>query len=117
MNFYAGKRVITNINLFVAGNPYEVRRTWKERLFSKPWKPLRKTRTVVPMVPSREIYCTNDCIIMHPAIIDKEYGIPCKLSESDIKFFQGVAASGYEDAQEIVDAIIEYGEIEIFTRS
>jgi len=50
------------------------------------------------------------------SIIDREFGIPCKLSESSVPFFRGVVACGNSDAQEIVDAIIEHGEIELFTR-
>ena len=28
-----------------------VRRPWKERLFTKPWKPLQKTKIIIKVVP------------------------------------------------------------------
>lgn len=60
--------------LTVEGEPYEVRRPWKERLFSWPWSPLQATRTVVPQVPDPRFYVSNDpllpipgkCIFAHP---------------------------------------------------
>lgn len=68
MNFYAGRKVILNQALTVPGEPYQVARTWKERLFTRPWRPLKTTRTVVPQVPSREVIMTADVIVMHPAV-------------------------------------------------
>lgn len=49
-----------------AGPPQQIRRTWRERLFSRPWRPLQATYTVVPQVPSDQILQTPDGLVMHP---------------------------------------------------
>jgi hypothetical protein len=65
-----GYQVITSPLLTVDGKPYQEKRTWKERLFSSPWRPFRKTNTIVPQIPSRTTYVCkeNNTIIMHPII-------------------------------------------------
>ena len=69
-NFFNGLRVIESVYLTEAGEPYQVRRSWKERLFSRPWKPLQRTRMVVPQVPMKGGYrLGNDTIVMHPDMI------------------------------------------------
>lgn len=47
----------------------EVERTWKERLFSWPWRPLRKTRFVE--VASDEVFQYENKVVMHPATFAK----------------------------------------------
>ncbi len=67
---FNGMRVIANAALTEAGEPYEVRRSWKERLFSRPWTPLLSTRTVVPQVPLKGGYqIARDTLMMHPETI------------------------------------------------
>jgi sporulation protein YlmC with PRC-barrel domain len=44
----------------------EVKRTWKERLFTVPWRPLKKTKTVV--VPSDKVYMMGDIVVCHPVM-------------------------------------------------
>lgn len=62
-----GTRVIMNVNLTEAGEPYTVRRSWLERLFSCPWQPFTATRTITPQVPMRGGYeLTNGTLMMHP---------------------------------------------------
>jgi hypothetical protein len=65
-----GYQVITIPFLTVDGEPYEVIRTWKERLFTFQWRPFHKTNTITPQVPSRTTYVCkeNNTIIMHPII-------------------------------------------------
>jgi hypothetical protein len=65
---FGGLQVIEDIRMTVAGEPYEVVRTWKERLFTKPWRPLKKTRTVVPQVPSREVIRFQNKMVCHPEV-------------------------------------------------
>ncbi len=68
MNLH-GLRIVENANLTVPGTPYQVRRTWCERLFSRPWTPLTAERTVVLRIPSRQIYALpGGLIVMHPAM-------------------------------------------------
>jgi hypothetical protein len=70
LSTFAGLRVIESVWLTEAGEPYQIRRSWKERWFSRPWRPLQRTRTVVPQVPMKGGYrLNNDTIVMHPEII------------------------------------------------
>lgn len=65
-------RIIESELMVEDGEPYEVRRTWKERLFTRPWRPWKATRTVVPKVPMKGGYRLADgTIIVHPAIARK----------------------------------------------
>lgn len=67
---FNGMRVIESPYLEQDGEPYTVRRTWRERLFSRPWRPLKATRVVVPRVPYRGAYSLNaTTIVMHPAVL------------------------------------------------
>lgn len=58
--------IIKDINMTEAGEPYQVDRAWKERLFTRPWKPLQKTKSITPQVPSRECRMMGNIIYMHP---------------------------------------------------
>ena len=65
-----GLRVIESVYLTEPGEPYEVRRSWTERLFSRPWEPLRRTRTIIPQVPMKGGYrIGRDAIAMHPETV------------------------------------------------
>lgn len=56
-------------SMVVPGEPYETRRTWRERLFSLPWRPLQRTLWVTPMVPSTELIQYGNRIVGHPATL------------------------------------------------
>lgn len=44
-----------------------VDRTWTERLFSWPWRPLQKTKTIQHATPKKEAYqLPNGIMVMHP---------------------------------------------------
>lgn len=62
-----GLRIIENPLLVVPGEPRTVRRSWRERLFSRPWHPWTPTKTIVPMVPDPSAYALGGCYVMHPA--------------------------------------------------
>ena len=70
--FIKGHRIIEDPNLT---EPKEIPRTTKERLFSLPWKPWRKTKTI--QIPKQEAYIIDNemigggCIIMHPSLADR----------------------------------------------
>jgi len=53
-------------DLVVAGATDHVKRSLKERLFSRPWQPFKKNKTVTNMVPSHKIYWEGESLIMHP---------------------------------------------------
>lgn len=62
-----GMRVIQSSHLEQDGEPFTVRRTWRERLFGRPWRPLVSTRVVVPKVPYRGALRLNSTtLVMHP---------------------------------------------------
>ena len=44
----------------------EVVRTWRERLLTRPWQPLKKTKTVSQHIPSEDVYEVGGKLIMHP---------------------------------------------------
>lgn len=63
-----GFDIIENPLLTVPGEPCEVKRTLKERLFTKPWQPFKATKTITPQVPSKQIFRIENKLICHPAI-------------------------------------------------
>ncbi len=65
---FFGMRIIWSEHLTQDGEPVEVRRSWRERLFSRPWQPFRATRTFIPKIPYRGALKLNEStLIMHPA--------------------------------------------------
>ena len=61
-------RIIEDPGLIIDGPAYEAPRTWVERFFTLPWSPWKSTKTVIPKIPSPDIYKINtDCLVMHPA--------------------------------------------------
>lgn len=54
-----------------------VRRTWRERLFSRPWRPRQKTKSITIYVPSMKCLVSESgilgrkCFIMHPVMLQK----------------------------------------------
>jgi hypothetical protein len=69
---FSGVIIRTDPNLVENGEPYEVRRTWYERLFTRPWRPLTTTRWVVPKVPMKSIIHLSDgTMIMHPTTLEE----------------------------------------------
>ncbi len=66
-----GVKIIEDRNMVVDGEPYEVERTWRERLFTRPWKPLKTVNIVIPKIPSTKVIQYDGAWIMHPAMITK----------------------------------------------
>lgn len=59
-------------NLTKKGDPIQVSRTWKERLFSLPWKPWQNQKTVIPILPIEDIlYWAQGIYLAHPDTIQK----------------------------------------------
>lgn len=68
----SGFRIITSLAMCEDGEPYEVKRTWKERLFSSPWQPFRKTRWITPQIPRKDVLrLANGDLVMHPSVADE----------------------------------------------
>jgi len=86
----AGMKVITSEWLTEPGEPVQVPRTWRERLFTRPWQPWRATRTHIPQVPSTQGYIINgDTVVLHPVRFEQlkrqEFLMPCLRCGSDIR--------------------------------
>jgi hypothetical protein len=73
--YFNGMRVILSPLLEQFGAPYEERRSWWNRLFSRPWRPFQKTRTIIPRVPYEGAYQINkNTLVMHPVTFNKLKG-------------------------------------------
>ena len=67
LNPFAGMRIIESPFLEQDGEPIEVRRTWRERLFTWPWTPFIATKTIIPKVPYEGALKINEhTLLMHP---------------------------------------------------
>ena len=68
--FGLGVRIMEDALMVEDGEPYEVCRTWRERLFSTPWRPLRTTRTAIPKVPKMDaVRLPDGTLVMHPEMM------------------------------------------------
>lgn len=68
--FLFGQRFVGS-PLMTVPKTEEVQLTLKQRLFSWPWRPLRKIKYVTTQIPSREVMCLNGVYYAHPALIDE----------------------------------------------
>jgi hypothetical protein len=59
-----GLRVFESLYAVRSGEPVEVPRSWGERLFTRPWRPFRRTRIVVPQIPMA--YKIGETLVAHP---------------------------------------------------
>lgn len=67
-----GLTVIESVYLTQPGTPYVQRRSWRERLCSRPWRPWHATRLITPMVPyPGAIQINTTTVVMHPATVQQ----------------------------------------------
>lgn len=66
-----GIRIVTDSNMVEPGAAVEIKRTWKERLFTRPWKPFKTVKTIIPLVPITKVFMHDDGWIMHPDILEE----------------------------------------------
>lgn len=60
-------RIVESIFLTELGEPIELARTWRERLWSWPWQPWRRTVMYIPLVPYKgAVRISRNTILMHP---------------------------------------------------
>lgn len=71
LNMLDGVKIIEDRNMVVDGEPYEVQRTWRERLFTRPWRPLKTVNIVIPKIPSKQVIQYDGSWIMHPTMATK----------------------------------------------
>lgn len=67
---FNGVEFRANRNL-VDSKTEEVPRTWKEKLFSLPCRPWKKTKYVTTYVASRSVVFANGAYYAHPDLIDE----------------------------------------------
>jgi len=68
LNTMNGIPVILSESLTQAGEPQQVRYSWRQRLLSWPWRPWVATYTVIPQVPYRgAMQMASGRLLMHPA--------------------------------------------------
>lgn len=65
-----GMRIIESVFAVTKGKPREVPRTWRQRLWSWPWRPWVRTRTETPMVPA-SYQLSSGTIVAHPAVVEE----------------------------------------------
>lgn len=70
-NTYNGYQIIQDETMTMKGEPYEEPIPLMRRLFSRPWRPFKKTKTIYPTVPSDKIIMMNGKIVMHPVMADR----------------------------------------------
>lgn len=70
MNSFHGVTVLENVFL-TEPKQIEIRRTWAERLFSLPWRPLQQMKMVTIQVPYTGAMRIGNNLIMHPETIRK----------------------------------------------
>jgi len=68
---YAGKQVITSPYLTKMSEPFSAKRSWKERLFTRPWQPFKSTKMITEQIPSDEVLLFDGKIVIHPITLEK----------------------------------------------
>lgn len=58
--------IIEDSNLLVLCEPVRVERSWKERLFSRPWRPHIDHKYEIQQTPDPDIYVHDGVMIAHP---------------------------------------------------
>lgn len=63
-----GLRIIEDVHMTEPGDPCQIRRSWRDRLFTRPWRPLAATKTFIPQVPAKHAVINNrdGTVMMHP---------------------------------------------------
>ena len=61
---------VTSAYLTISVNR-RVKRTWKERLFEKPWHPMIKTKLVYSEIPDPKVYMIGNILYCHPATLKR----------------------------------------------
>lgn len=79
---FRGYRVVAD-PILTTTETREVKRTWKERLFSLPWRPFKTTHTHSYQVPDSYVVVDklNRVIYAHPVVV-KEIGAAVSMGDS-----------------------------------
>ena len=68
---YTGLAIRESEYLVVADGTRTVRRTWGERLFSRPWRPFKATKEETVYRPDDSIYRVGQMLVCHPVTARK----------------------------------------------
>ena len=62
------RQIIENKNMTIADGTIIIKRSWRERIFSRPWRPLQRTREIIRFIPDPHIYLIRgkNMIVAHP---------------------------------------------------
>lgn len=68
----AGFKIITDINM-VDYHIRIIKRSWTERLFTIPWKPLNNTKEEIYTTPKESVFILSDnnTVVMHPDMVEE----------------------------------------------
>lgn len=65
-------KFVENTNLTIPGPVDVIRRTWKQRLFTLPWRPLKTHLRLQTYIPDPNYYVIhNQTVVAHPVTISK----------------------------------------------
>ena len=68
---WGGVRIVKS-PMLIEYKTREVERTWKDRLFSKPWRPFQKIKTEIYTVPGKAQFDKENMILfVHPEHYEK----------------------------------------------
>lgn len=79
-SMYMGLRLVSNASMVIPRTTI-TRRTWRERLFSRPWTPLKAITVTVTHEPYPEVFRIKDYLVGHPDTL--------------AKLIEGLEATGY----------------------
>jgi len=73
-SIYSGYKIIEDDSMVITYDHYMALRTWKERLFERPWEPWRVFKVVANTKPDPTVLIHGDKLICHPqtAIVLRE---------------------------------------------
>lgn len=70
-----GLKIITDLNLTIQDGTIIVNRSWKERLFTRPWKPWVATKEIFNIIPDPNMYFIEKegIVFAHPVTARRLY--------------------------------------------
>ena len=71
---HLGYKFFENPHMTIPGPDVEVKRTWKERLLSTPWRPWVPTKMMPTQIPDPQVMIMGDSIFAHPSLITELRG-------------------------------------------
>ncbi|HEC64245.1 MAG TPA: hypothetical protein ENI23_03020 [bacterium] len=75
VNPLQGLKIIEDKSLTIPDGTITVTRSWKERLFTRPWKPWVATKEIFNIIPNPELFYIKDrgIVLAHPVTAKRLY--------------------------------------------